>query len=171
MSLESFTIQEGFVQPMSLTEPSNIFTLQNQLSNQLNNYQTKYARYMRCNDPNTNAQVENPSCDLDGSDSFSDLTIAYRSLSASIDKLGAAYKTQGTGSTPEEYNQNVKIIPDDYRNLIDLRDRLDNQLSFLQKQLETGGGESTRWLKSTVFINTLLVIAAFSILYYILFGL
>lgn len=172
MGLETFTVHEGFVQPISLTTPTNIFALQNQVSDQLNAYQTKYARYMRCNDPNTNAQVNNPPCNLDGPDSFSELTVAYRSLSGSIDQLGAAYKTQTTegATTPDDHDKNMRAIPTDYHNLIELRHQLDSQLAFLQKQLETNGSESKKWLNSTLFINTLLVIVAISILYYILFG-
>jgi len=172
MPLEQFTMHEGFAQPLSLTTPNNVFALQNQMSNQLNTYQTKYARYMRCNDPNTNNQVTDPQCDLDNGDSFSSLTNAYRSLSSTMDELSGVYKKQTTegAKTPAEYEKDTKTIPIEYQNLLELRSELDQQLAFLQKQLETEGGEPQRRLQSAQLINMLLVIAAFSILYYIILG-
>jgi len=172
MPLEQFTIQEGFAQPLSLTEPNNVFALQNKLSNELNSYQTKYARYMRCNDPNTNNEVTDPKCDLDTTDSFTSLNIAYRSLSSTMDELSDVYQKQTTegAKTPAEYETDAKQIPVEYQNLIELRSKLDTQLAFLQKQLETNGGEPQRRLQSRQLINTLLIIGVFSILYYILIG-
>jgi len=172
MHLEQFTIHEGFAQPLSLTTPNNVFALQNKMSNQLNTYQTKYARYMRCNDPKTNNLVTDPSCDLDNSDSFSSLTSAYRSLTSTMDELSEIYQKQTTegAKTPAEYEQDAQLIPIEYKNLIDLRHELDQQLAFLQAQLTTDGGEPTRRLHSVQLINMLLVIVAFSILYYIILG-
>lgn len=172
MPLEQFSIHEGFAQPLNMTESHNVFALQNKMSDQLNTYQTKYARYMRCNSASTNNEVSNPACDLDNGDSFSSLTEAYKSLSSTMDELSTIYKNHTTegSKTPEQYDHDAKLIPDEYKNLLDLRSELDQQLAFLQEQIKTRGGEPARRLDGQFLVNTLLVIVAFSILYYIILG-
>jgi len=158
---------EPLTNPISLTEPSNIFSLQNAVSNNLNTYQTTYSRYVRCQDPNTNPQVMDPSCN--GQDSLTSLNNAYQSLVLSLNDLSGALATQynTNAETPLQYQIETEKIPIDYAAMIQLRNDLDKQLQELQMQYQGGAGTSTQLLESAMFGNTLWVILASCLVYYI----
>ena len=79
--------------PVSLTDPSNMFVLQDAVLTNLNRFQTQYARYIRCQDATANPHVS-PPCDVDGQDNFGNLNTAYQSLLSSIQDMSNAYITQ-----------------------------------------------------------------------------
>ena len=161
---------EQFTPPISLTDPSNVFVLQNSMSNNLNNFQAKYARYIRCQGPPSYSQVTDPPCDVDGGDSFDSLNIAYQSLLSSINDLSGSFATQvqnNSAETPLQYDVSGAQIPIDYASILKLRQELDLKLRELQVQYNGGPNTSVRLLESTMFANTLWVILASCLVYYI----
>lgn len=154
-------------QGLYLTEPNNLFTLQNNVTDNLNVFEETKARYLQCNDPTTMSQVV-PSCT--NKDVFSEVTIAYDNLQTSIDNLDVAMQTNGQqnpdATSNAGFNDNIEQINTKYTNLKELRIKLDNQLVQLQNQLSPQN-ESGLQLRSTQFIYLLSVIAVFCLIYYI----
>jgi len=155
--------------PISLTDPSNVFSLQDAVSDNLNTFQTKYARYMRCQNPNT---VASPPCDVDGTDSLSSLNVAYQSLLTSIQDLSNSFVNQVTigGTTPQENDKISKKIPIEYKQVLNLRSKLDDQLQSLYNQVNNVPDSPKTQLESAIYINTLWIILATCLLYYIFIG-
>ena len=155
-------------QGLYLSEPNNLFTLQNNVTNQMNVFEETKNRYLRCNDPNTSSQV-NPACS--NKDVFSEVTIAYDNLKTSIDSLDGAMNANGQQNTDAisetGFNDNITQINTKYTNLKDLRKKLDNQLVELQNHLSPQN-EPDLQLRSTQFIYLLSVIAIFCLIYYII---
>ncbi len=153
--------------PMSLTDPSNIFQLQNAISNNLNGFETTYSRYMRCQDPN----ILEPDCDVNGRDSFTSLQRAYTSLLTSMKDMDAAMKNQihtdPNSKTNQEFEKNAKEIPTDYESIVQFRNNLDRQLQLLYLQMEKTTDTSASDLIRTKYMNTLWIILATCLLYYI----
>lgn len=164
-----FTAVEPLTNPISLTNPTNMFALQNAVSDNLNNYQTSYARYVRCQDPNTNPQVSDPPCDVDGQDSLYSLNTAYQSLFAAINDLSGSFANQTNinAETPLQYQQETEQFPMDYASMLKLRQELDKQLQELNIQYKGGTNTSSKTLESAAFANTLWVILASCLVYYI----
>jgi hypothetical protein len=181
--MANFVYQEGFftavepltdqssslTNPISLTNPTNIFALQNAVSDNLNSYQTSYARYVRCQDPNTNPQVSDPQCDVNGQDSLYSLNTAYQSLLTSINDLSGSFANQIkiNAETPLQYQQESEQFPMDYASMLKLRVELDEQLRELNIQYNGGSGTSVKMLESAAFANTLWIILASCLVYYI----
>jgi len=155
-------------QGLYLSEPNNLFTLQNNVTNQMNVFEETKNRYLRCNDPNTSSQV-NPACS--NKDVFSEVTIAYDNLKTSIDSLDGAMNANGQQNTDAisetGFNDNITQINTKYTNLKNLRKKLDNQLVELQNHLSPQN-EPDLQLRSTQFIYLLSVIAIFCLIYYII---
>jgi anion-transporting ArsA/GET3 family ATPase len=155
---------------ISLTDPSNLFMLQNSISNNLNAFETTYTRYVRCQDPNVQSQVQ-PACNVNGSDSFNSLQRAYTSLAASIQDMSNAIATQvhtdPNTKTTTEYAQNTANLPTDYASIVQFRKDLDKQLQLLYMQMDKTTNTSEANLRSTMYINTLWIILATCLLYYI----
>lgn len=175
--MEGFVLREGYYQavqepyttpPISLTDPSNMFFLQNAVTNNLNQFQTQYSRYLRCQDPNTYSGVS-PACDVDGTDSFGNLNTAYRNLLESIQDLSHSYVTQSNvdAKTPDQYNAAAAQLPLDYASVVKLRKQLDEQLQLLYNGMGKGPDTSVHMLESAMFANTIWIILASCLIYYI----
>ena len=184
--MEGFTLQEGYYVPVrqgqdqdqgqgqapatSLTTPSNMFHRQDTVLNNLNQFQTQYARYLRCQDPNTYSQVS-PPCNVDGQDSFGNLTTAYRSLLTSIQDMSNAYVTQShtdpNAKPPAQYELDERQIAINYNKMVKMRAEMDQQLKLLYQNMNNNPDTSTRMLESGMYANTLWVILASCLVYYI----
>jgi len=136
--------------------PENIFDKQNELSDELNEFQTHYSRYLRCQNQNTAYSVD-PPCDLNGRDNFSNLQNAYKKLYSSMDEM------------TKVYNENEEQLDENYDNVLKLRNDLDNRIRFLQEYSDSAISPSFRMLNRVNLINTLLVILSFLLIYYLIF--
>ena len=156
----------------SLEIPKNVFKQQNNVSNELNDFQTRYSRYIRCENPDVYDSVD-PPCDLNGKDSFSELQNAYRRLHHSLDEMTNVYDTQTTinGKTIKVYNENEEQLDENYENTLKLRQDLDNRLRFLQTYSDSTAAPAFRRLSSVNLINILLIILACYLIYYAIFDL
>ena len=156
--------------PINLLEPSNVFVLQNAVSDNLNKFQTRYSRYVRCQDTNTNTLVNDPPCNVDGTDSLASLNDAYHTLLSSMQDLSGSFPTQYNTNaiTPLHHDILVDEIPNDYDSMLKLRQDLDKKLRELQMQFNDSPGTSTKTLESAMFANTLWVILASCLVYYII---
>jgi hypothetical protein len=125
---------------------------------------------MRCQDPNVYQQVQ-PECNVNGQDSFTSLQAAYMSLSMSMKDMDTAIKTQihtdPDAETNQEFQKNAAEIPTDYESIVRFRNNLDRQLQLLYLQMEKSTNTSESDLISAKYMNTLWIILATCLLYYI----
>lgn len=154
----------------SLKNKKDVFKMQNNVSDQLNIFQTKYSRYLRCQNEDTAKDV-NPSCKLTTDDSFSSLTDAYVNLYTSLDELENVYETQTNinGKTNAVYKKNVEELENNHEEVINLRRDLDKKLRYIQENRDVRLSPVLRMLHSRILINTLLVILFFVLLYFLIF--
>jgi len=155
----------------SLEHPNNVFNMQNEVSNNLNNFQIRYSRYLRCQNSNTANGVSDPPCDLNTVDSFSELTNAYTILHSSLDDIKTVYNKQTTngGVTHAAYSSNKDELNQTYNNVIELQQSLDSKLKFIQDQLGDKYTLSQDTLNYQKMINLALITGVMCILYYIIF--
>ena len=155
-------------QGLYLTEPNNLFSLQNDVTNNLNIFEKTKERYLRCSDP-TIANNVTPVCS--SKDIFSNVTTAYENVTKSIQTLDSAMSAQGQHNpdaiTNEQYEQNKKDVLDNYNNIKQVRIQLDNQLQQLQKHM-INTSEPKLQLRSSQFIYMLSVIAVVCLIYYVM---
>jgi uncharacterized protein YukE len=156
----------------SLEIPKNVFHKQNEVASGLNKFQTTYSRYIRCSNPEVADSVD-PPCDLNGRDSFSELQKAYRKLYSSMDEMTNVYKKQTTinGKTVEVYNENEEQLNENYDELLNIRTNLDNRINAITNYTDSTVAQAFRQLKSVNLINTLLVILAVCLIYFLIFHL
>jgi hypothetical protein len=150
--------------------PKDVFKMQNIVSNNLNTFQTKYSRYVRCQNENTAKNVD-PPCALTKDDGFSSLTDAYLNLYTSMNTLEKVYDKQSTinGKTTAAYKKNSEEIDDNYLEVVSLRKDLDKKLKYIQENSNTS--PALRMLNSRLLINTLLVILLIYLVYVLIFDL
>ena len=151
-----------------LEHPQNIFNKQNKISDNLNKFQNRYARYLRCQNEDTAKVVDDPECDLNTIDNFSELQSAYDALYQSMDSINDAYPRQFTknGVTNDTYNTNEIQIEKTYENVTEMQENLDAKLKYIQEQLKHKDNSPTRMLESRQLVNTLLIILVMCVVYY-----
>jgi archaellum component FlaC len=154
----------------SLKYPNNVFEMQNNVSNELNTFQTKYARYVRCQNEDTAKQVD-PPCDLTTEDSFSSLTDAYIDLYSSLDGLEKVYdkQTSNDGKTTGVYKKNTEELETNHEEVLKLRKDLDSKLRYIQENKDLRTAPLYRMLHRRTLINTLLVILFFYLVFVLIF--
>jgi hypothetical protein len=152
--------------------PKDVFNMQNTVSNNLNTFQTKYSRYVRCQNENTAKKVD-PPCALTKDDSFSSLTNAYVDLYTSMNTLEKVYDKQSTinGKTTAAYKTNSEEMDGNYQEVVSLRKDLDKKLKYIQENSNIGSSPALRMLNSRILINTLLVILLIYLVYVLIFDL
>jgi len=158
----------------NLTDPKNVFRMQNEISDNLNKFQIRYGRYLRCQNQQTANNVVDPPCNLNTIDSFSELKNAYDALYKSMESAETVYEDQSKkdGVTNDAYDENKDTLDKTYKNVADMQENLDAKLKYIQEQLKHNGQNSSyRMFESRQLINTLLIILVFSILYYAIFEL
>ena len=154
----------------SLNQPKDVFEMQNNVSNELNIFQKKYSRYLRCQNEDTAKDV-NPSCKVTTDDSFTSLTDAYVDLYTSLDKLENVYDNQTTvnGKTNKVYKTNNTELDSNHEEVVNLRKDLDKKLKYIQENRGIHISPILRMLQSRILINTLLVILFFVLLYFFIY--
>ena len=154
----------------SLEIPENVFDKQNEISDELNEFQTRYSRYLRCQNEDT-ADLVDPPCDLNGIDNFSNLQNAYKKLYSSMDGMTKVYdkQTKIDGKTVEVYNENEEQLDENYDNVLKMKKDLDNRLRFLKEYSDGSISPAFRMLDRVNLINTLLIISIISLAYYLFF--
>jgi hypothetical protein len=155
--------------PPGLTEPNNVFEMQNNVSDELNDFQKQYARYIKCQNPDTRENI-NPPCDFDGSDNFQELTNAYNRLYKSLDEMKEVYGDQvNDGKTNENYEKDEEELEEFYNTMRKMRTDLDKKLLYIQNQADTETSPVYRRLNSQILINTLLLILLVYLIYIMIF--
>lgn len=158
----------------NLTDPKSVFQMQNEISDNLNKFQTRYGRYLRCQNEKTAKTVTDPPCDLNTIDSFSELKNAYEVLYKSMESAETVYADQSTkdGVTNDAYSENKVVLEETYNNITETQQRLDAKLKYIQEQLKHDGKNSSiRMLESRQLINMLLIVIICCIIYYAIFEL
>ena len=155
--------------PPGLTEPNNVFEMQNNVSDELNDFQKQYARYIKCQNPDTRENI-NPPCDFDGSDNFQELTNAYNRLYKSLDEMKEVYGDQvNDGKTNDNYEKDEEELEEFYNTMRKMRTDLDKKLLYIQNQADTETSPVYRRLNSQILINTLLLILLVYLIYIMIF--
>lgn len=149
-----------------LTAPNNIFELQNEVTNKLNEFEEKRNHYIKCNDNN----IPSSSFACTNMD-FSNIEKAYGNFYLALDKLENAMKAQRQSDpnavSAQQYNINLVEINNKYNQLKTMRKDLDMQLTEYQRNAINNNEPKLR-LKASQFIYMLSVIAIFCLIYYII---
>jgi hypothetical protein len=163
-----YVMLEPFTTPINLTDPSNLFFLQDTVMTNLNAFETTYDRFMRCSNL-TVAPTVNPPCDV-AVDNISNLDVVYSNLLHSIADLSKAFVGQAltNAETPEQYDQIHQTLDASYQNMVQFRQMLDSKLNQLNESRMNGTGSPVRLLESAAFANTLWIILASCLIYYII---
>jgi len=155
-------------QSLSLVDPSNVFLLNNDILNNLNAYEAKYSRYLRCQNDQLAKNVT-PACDQYGADGYASLEQSYANLISSIDVVANTIPEQTTkhAVSPNEYNKTEKDIKSTYKDILRLRRDLDQKLQNLYNEYNANPESVQAQLNSGIYANTLWTILASCLLYYI----
>jgi len=157
--------------PISLTDPKNVFQMDNVISDKLNNFQTRYARYMQCQNPKFAASVSNPPCNTNTTDSFENVEAAYDTLITAIQNVSGSFVKQTySGTSNEQYDASYAEILANYENVVALRKKLDAQYQELENEKSAGTDTSIAKFESAVYVNTLWIILATILIYFIFVG-
>jgi len=167
------TIQppEAIKKSLSLVDPSNVFLLNNDVLNNLNAYEAKYSRYLRCQSDEFEKNVS-PACDPYGDDGYASLEKSYANLMDSIDTVTNAIPQQTTKGavSPTEYKKTDVNLKTTYKDILILRKELDRKLQNLYNEFNANPESSQAQLNSAIYANTLWTILATCLLYYIFVG-
>lgn len=160
-------LQEG-MDPKSLVNPSNIFSMNAEVMSKMKTYEEQYERYMRCENPKTADNVT-PSCDFNGIDSYSNLEQAYSDLLASLKSVSSKLPNQSTinATTPQDSDENYKNAINTRDDIVSTRANLDQRLQNLYNEANGGRESAQQMLNSAIYANTLWTILATCLLYYI----
>jgi archaellum component FlaC len=156
----------------SLTKSKDVFKMVNTVSDNFNTFQTKYARYLRCQNKDTSENVT-PPCALSSDDNLTSLTDAYIELFESLDDVEKVYDSQSIkdGKTTEDYKKHMEEIDINYNAVNNMRKDLDDKLRYIQENKDTRIGPAYKKLNSRILINTILVIVLFYLIYIFIFDL
>jgi hypothetical protein len=154
------------VGPPSLIDPNSMFDKNNEISDKLNDFQTRYTRFIRCQDENT-AKFVTPECT--SSDSFINVQRSYQSLLTSIEDMQTSVsKTQVlSGTTNEESDTQRDDIFATYAKIREQRKQLNLALERLYSENNAGPGSSQDQLRRSMYANTLWVILASCLVWYV----
>jgi hypothetical protein len=155
--------------PVNLTDPSNVFLLDNKVSDSLNKFQLRYSRYVRCQDTAFSNSVSDPPCDLNGEDRYMNLEKSYNELLSAIRDVSNSYKNQSLSDaiSPPVYDASYTELINKYSDIVKTRDNLDVKLKRLYDEY-SGGPETTKTaLDATIYANTLWIILATILVYFV----
>jgi len=155
--------------PINLTDPSNIFLLDNKVSDNLNNFQLRYSRYVRCQDSVFSGSVNDPPCDLTGGDRYMNLEKSYTDLLSAIRDVSNSYQNQSRSDaiSPPVYDASYTELVNNYSNVVKTRNDLDEKLKRLYDEY-SGGPESAKTaLDAAMYANTLWTILATILIYFV----
>jgi hypothetical protein len=163
----------------TLTAPRNVFALEQNLMKNVVDFETRYARYLRCGDPNVSSNVTNPVCDLNTTDSYASLTNSYDNVMISINDLNSALNNISnspsgaiTNNMHDDIKANITGVTDKtvnmYDQIIALRAKLDSKLDQLYNEQKAGPESSAMKLDAARYANTLWIILASCLLYYVI---
>lgn len=156
----------------NLQDPVNIYKKEGDVMKNVDLFQQKYARFLRCssNAPGLSDSVS-PKCDPT-EDSINSLDAAYKNVMYSINSLnnglGKIDPASSTGLTNKDYEESKTEMKDTYEEIRDLRKKLDAKMEALYNEQKNGRESSAAQLDSTIYANTLWTILATCLLYYIL---
>ena len=150
--------------PPSLTKPADVFDHDNILSDKLNDFQTRYSRFIRCQDE-LSASSMHPACT--SIDNFINVQKSYQSLLSTIQDVSNTLVTQElVGTTNEESAENHDDILDTYARIREQRLHMDNILARLYSEKNDGPASSEKQIKQAMYANTLWVILASCLIWY-----
>ena len=161
------------------------------LITQLNTFNEKYARYLKCNDkwnnsdcaaseicidplnPNKNINVINCTPLRDIVDSASNINRSVANLKNASINMGTGKINKGdynipAGSalTPEEYETNYKLILDNHNKISKLRNELDVKIQMLYNPEKSVNTDYKKSFDATIYSGILISALATSILFY-----
>ena len=163
----------------NLQKPRDIFALEKDVMKNVVDFENRYARFIRCANPNAAPNVTNPSCDLNSMDSVASLDTSYKNVMVSINDLNAALNNIGnspSGAITPKMHDDIKAnvtgitqgTVNTYDKILELRSQLDDRLDQLYNEKRAGPESSVAKLDATMYANTLWTILATCLLYYVI---
>lgn len=150
--------------PPSLKEPVDLFEQDNILSDKLNDFNTRYSRFIRCQDVSA-SQTMYPACNK--FDTFINVQKSYQSLLSTIHDISNTLVSQELlGTTTEESAENQDDILSTYAAIREQRLQMDNILARLYSEQKAGPASSEKQVKQAMYANTLWVILASCLIWY-----
>ena len=159
----------------NILRPNNLFDLENQVINDLTDFNKKYAIYLRCgNTGNANSQnidlSEYPCPSGDKTILYNDVQNAYNKLTSRVAPLGSIFVLQNAvqnmdisgGTTPSTYLENYQMIMAKYAEIVKKRQSLDANLAELYEIGDTKSNFYQRQLMMSSYTKILLTIIASS---------
>ena len=155
----------------NLKKPNNIFDLERNVFNNLNNFNQVYASHLRCSKTGGNANnelIDQSTCPSNVPTN-NDVKNAYTKLSASITTLQNAIATMKAngGASPADYDASYNQILATYANVLETRDNLDEKIAELYNTNDSALNFYDRMYISTIYSKILLTILATSLAYYV----
>lgn len=161
------------------------------LITQLNTFNEKYARYLKCNDKWNNSDCAaseicidpmNPNKNINVMNCvpLNDVMTAASKINESISKLKNAKTNIGTGRigngdyniplgsalTPDQYETNYTSILDNHNKITKLRNELDTKMQILYNQDKSVNADYKKSFDATIYSGILISALATSILFY-----
>jgi len=132
-SLYKKSVVEGLSTPVNLLDPSNIFFLETNVINELEIFNKKYSRFVRCNDPEASGNVVGPVCDLINLDTSQNLLYQYNTVLTAIQDLSNALVQTSvkSGISPSMADASFVAIQTQYGNMVTARTTLDRKIQTL----------------------------------------
>jgi hypothetical protein len=155
-----------------LQTPVNIYNLESNVMQNVDIFQQKYARFLKCSSSEKGiVDSTSPSCDMNN-DGINSLNASYQNVMYSINALNNGLKNidsaDSSGLTNGEYAKSKEDVKNTYQEILSLRKQLDTKLAALYNEQKNGRESSTAQLDSTMYANTLWTILATCLLYYII---
>jgi len=156
------------------------YNIELQLITQLNEFNKKYDRYIKCNDPFNNAGCaqeeicinKNPTITVDNCKPLSDVYKMAGEINTTFSTLrGTNNNPYNLGSapiylTPNQYETRYQQIIQNHDSVIKLRNELDNKVKILYNPAKSIDADYKKSLDATVYSGILITALATSILYY-----
>lgn len=161
------------------------------LITQLNTFNEKYARYLKCNDkwnnsdcaaneicidplnPNKNINVINCTPLRDIVDTASNINRSVANLKNATINMGTGRINKGdynipdgSALTPEEYEMNYNLILDNHNKISKLRNELDTKIQMLYNPEKSINADYKKSFDATIYSGILISALATSILFY-----
>lgn len=153
---EGFSSKEGLgsIYDYSTNNNKNAFELQKTVVEKLNDFNTKYAAYMKCQA--TTCSVNN----------ITETTVqaAATELQNAIAELKTKYGESSSDISGETYDANHQAIMDKVNNILSTRAELDQKITNIMQPKH----ELTRFYDSTIYTKIVLSVLASSLAYFII---
>jgi hypothetical protein len=163
-----------------LTEMGN-YNAELQLIQDMNEFNKKYERYIKCNDPWNNSDCAANEICIDPTNPNKKITInnctplneineSIGNINSKISKLKGTsnnYNYTGKPLTPDQYENNYQAILNEHEKILKVRNDLDNKIKMLYNPDKSIGADNKKSFDATIYSGILISALATSALFYV----